>query len=39
MRLVETAYAFLIFLIATVEISMECEMKESHMGFIKHLHV
>ena len=32
--LVETAYIFLMFLIATVQISMECETQESQAGYL-----
>ena len=35
--LVETAFIFLIFLIATVQISMECETQECEVGHTKHL--
>ena len=35
--LVETACIFLIFLIATVQISIECETQENEPGYTKHL--
>ena len=37
--LVETVCIFLIFLIATVQISMECETQESEAGYTKHLNL
>ena len=37
--LVETACIFLIFLIATVQTSMECETQESEAGHTKHLNL
>ena len=33
--LIETAFIFLIFLIATVQISMECETQERYAGVYK----
>ena len=38
-RLVGTACIFLIFLIATVQISMECETQESEAGYTKKLNL
>ena len=38
-RLVETACVFMIFLIATVQISMACETQESKAGYTKHLNL
>ena len=35
--MVGTAYIFLIFLIATVQISMECETQENEAGYTKKL--
>ena len=35
--LVETACIFLIFLIATLQISMDCETQESQAGYTQHL--
>ena len=38
-NLVETVCIFLIFLFATVQISVECETQESEAGYTKHLNL
>ena len=37
--LVETACIFLVFLIAVVKISVECETQESEVRYIKHFNL